>query len=278
MAPRQGGGRTGPATVEQAVSKSDCRRSQQPSAAESENSPGTSGWLLALDALLVRLQQLHKREFDATIRRLRKEFTERGCVAYAAWLTPGGAAAWLPPGAECPPTNPSPELETVALSAVMSALNRIPAYAPAYTLPDQFPGLTLDQLRELNEGALTPDQRHDLEGLRLRVIRLARDRLNDLDGNKSGAGGPVVPPEWEGDDWDALDPKARQLLLHMRGRKDADLRVLCPQVWGKEYLTDGGVTEAARETATSKANKFLRKRESSRFLRKVRGEPRVHWQ
>ena len=150
----------------------------------SETTSGAAEWLLALDSLLVRLKQLHKGELDETVRRLCKAFRSGGCVAYQAWLTPGAAEAWLPPGAECPPTNPSPELETVALNAVIGALNRIPTYAPAFTPPDQFPGLTPDQLRKLNEGALTPDLRHELEELRLRAIRLARDRLNVLDSDK----------------------------------------------------------------------------------------------
>lgn len=87
----------------------------------------------------------------------------------------------------------------------------------------------------------------------------------------------IRPDSWEGDDWDALEPQVRQLLLYMQGRKQADLRVLCPEVWGKEYLTDHGVTEAARETATSKANKFLSKRQSRRLLEKVRKEPYLRW-
>jgi hypothetical protein len=49
-------------------------------------------------------------------------------------------------------------------------------------------------------------------------------------------------------------------------------------VWGKDYLADNGVTEAARETATSKANKFLNKRQSPRLLAKVRKEPFLRWE
>jgi len=64
----------------------------------------------------------------------------------------------------------------------------------------------------------------------------------------------------------------------MSALEEADLRELCPAVWGKEYLGENGVTEAARETLTSKANKFLRKRESPRLLRKVRNEPYLHWE
>jgi hypothetical protein len=83
---------------------------------------------------------------------------------------------------------------------------------------------------------------------------------------------------WEGDDWDRLGPKERQLLLYMQDRAEADLHDLCPFVWGKEYLTDGGVSEAARETVTSRANEFLRRRDHGRLLRKVRGEPVIRWE
>jgi len=89
---------------------------------------------------------------------------------------------------------------------------------------------------------------------------------------------PELAVSWEGDDWDALEPQVRQLLSYMSALEEADLRELCPAVWGKEYLGENGVTEAARETLTSKANKFLRKRESPRLLRKVRNEPYLHWE
>jgi hypothetical protein len=82
------------------------------------------------------------------------------------------------------------------------------------------------------------------------------------------------PAPWEGDDWEALDPQVRQLLIFMHGREEADLHDLCPAVWGKDYAE---VSEAARETTTSKANHFFRKRESNRLLRKVRGETRIRW-
>jgi hypothetical protein len=83
---------------------------------------------------------------------------------------------------------------------------------------------------------------------------------------------------WHGDDWDALEPRVRQLLSYMYGRERADLRDLCPAVWGKEYLTVDGVTESARQTATSKANSFLSKRQWPRLLSKVRKEPYLYWE
>jgi hypothetical protein len=84
---------------------------------------------------------------------------------------------------------------------------------------------------------------------------------------------PPVP--WEGDDdWDALDTQVRRLLRYMNGRDKADLCDLCPKVWEKDYSY---VSEAALNTTVSKANHFLRKRESSRLLSKVRGEARLRW-
>jgi hypothetical protein len=80
---------------------------------------------------------------------------------------------------------------------------------------------------------------------------------------------------WEGDDWDALEPLVRRLLTYMHGREKADLRDLCPVVWGKDYAD---VSDPARETATSKANRFLSKRGSRRTLHKASGEPILCWQ
>jgi hypothetical protein len=71
----------------------------------------------------------------------------------------------------------------------------------------------------------------------------------------AGPDDQAVP--WEGDDWDALEPLVRRLLTYMQGRKRADLRDLCPAVWARDYAD---LSESARETATSKANRFLLKR------------------
>jgi hypothetical protein len=80
---------------------------------------------------------------------------------------------------------------------------------------------------------------------------------------------------WQGDDWDALEPLVRRLLTYMRGRQQADFCDLCPVVWGNDCAD---VTSAARETATSKANHFLARRQSRCTLHKVRGAPILRWQ
>ncbi len=89
-------------------------------------------------------------------------------------------------------------------------------------------------------------------------------------------GHPVDEPAcpWQGDDWDELDPRASRLLVYMEGRGQADLRDLCPAVWGKDC---DKVTAAALATVTSLANNFLATRESPRRLKKVRGESLVRW-
>jgi hypothetical protein len=126
----------------------------------------------------------------------------------------------------------------------------------------------------------------DIHQVLLKLVRARDKELKDwivLSASKKVMTAPSdqierPPATWEGDDWDALEPQVRQLLLYMHGREKADLRLLCPAVWGKEYLTDNGVTEAARETATSKANKFLAKRQWPRLLGKVRKEPYLRWE
>jgi hypothetical protein len=90
----------------------------------------------------------------------------------------------------------------------------------------------------------------------------------------SAAGGGLADP-WEGDDWDALEPLVRRLLKHMHGMERADLRELCPAVWGNEYSE---VSSSAISTCVSKANCFLRKRQSRRKLSKIRTEPYLRWE
>jgi hypothetical protein len=85
-----------------------------------------------------------------------------------------------------------------------------------------------------------------------------------------------LPCPWEGDDdWDDLEPQVRRLLRYMQGQEKADLRELCPVVWEKDFAD---VSKSARETATCKANTFLRKHEASRFLVKIRKEPYLKWE
>lgn len=125
-------------------------------------------WLYVLDQLLVRITQLHKDEAEVTRRRLCREFGTAGCTGYVAWLTPGAVATRGLPKDLCPPTNPTPDIEKVALHAVIRALMRIPAYQPLV------PG---------EDGQEFPlDIRSELEELRQRVIRLAEDRLSELRG------------------------------------------------------------------------------------------------
>jgi hypothetical protein len=81
---------------------------------------------------------------------------------------------------------------------------------------------------------------------------------------------------WEGDDWDDLEPLVKRLLTYMHGRERGVLEDLCRRVWGKDR-GDRGVTESALSTALSKANAFLRVRESRRVLEKPRGEAFVRW-
>jgi hypothetical protein len=84
---------------------------------------------------------------------------------------------------------------------------------------------------------------------------------------------PVV--QWEGDDWDALEPLVRRLLTYMNGREQAELKDLFPVVWGREYADGEGRSDLS--TALSKANGFLDKRQSRRTLHKRRGEAVVFW-
>ena len=61
----------------------------------------------------------------------------------------------------------------------------------------------------------------------------------------------------------------------MRDREETDLDGLCKDVWNEEYAN---VTDSARETAISKANNFLSKRQSRYSLHKVSGEPFLRWE
>jgi hypothetical protein len=61
---------------------------------------------------------------------------------------------------------------------------------------------------------------------------------------------------WEGgDDWDALDPLVKRLLVFMSGKKKTTVEELCLHVWGDE-----GVTTNMIDVAKSRANRFLLKR------------------
>jgi hypothetical protein len=77
------------------------------------------------------------------------------------------------------------------------------------------------------------------------------------------------------DDWEETTPFVRKLLLCMKSRERADLSEVCPAVWGKDCAE---VTENARATLVSKANKFLAKRSARWTLSKPCGESVLRWQ
>jgi hypothetical protein len=216
------------------------------------NSREYAEWVYALVDLLRGFQQLPDYEvafqlFREPQSRVERQFRNRGCLQYADWLIDRNVD---------PPTNPPPELEEVALRAVIEALDYVPRYGP-YFSPDG------------KRCEVAPEKRQELGEKRRQVIRLAQDRLDELEGKGAG-----VPPEWEGDDWEELEPLVKRLLLFMHDRAEADLQELCPLVWGEDCAD---VSESARSTAISKANSFLRKRESNRLLRQVRRGNRLRW-
>lgn len=173
-----------------------------------------SGWLYVLDHLLVRLTQLHKDEAEVTRRRLCREFGTNGCTGYVAWLTPGAVADWGLPKDQCPPTNPTPDIEKVALHAVICALMRIPTYQP---------------LERGEEGKEFPlDQRCELEDLRQRTIILAQDRLDELRGS--------VPTKAVGE---FTDLQEKTLTLRLKGNEAVIINTICKQN-GEISLADLG--------------------------------------
>jgi hypothetical protein len=84
--------------------------------------------------------------------------------------------------------------------------------------------------------------------------------------------GQIQP--WRETDLARLERLPRRLLLYMQGRSEAELKQLCPLVWGEDYRN---VTLSAVSTALCKANAFLNKQESARLLEKVRGESIIRW-
>lgn len=77
------------------------------------------------------------------------------------------------------------------------------------------------------------------------------------------------------DDWEDTTPLIRKLLLYMKSRERADLSDLCPAVWGEDCAN---VSDRARDTLVSKANRFLSKRPAKWRLSKLRGQPVLLWQ
>lgn len=203
-------------------------------------------WLSLLEALLDSDQQVDRQgtHHAALIAGLSDLFAGYMAMPYWTWLG-SRRASWLPPETKRPPANQPPQVEMSALSAVARWLEAPTALPP---------------------GAPQAD-RAELLAARRRLKRATRARRESL------ASAEEFP--WAGHDWDELEPQVSRLLTYMHGREEADLSDLSLQVWGKDYAK---VTDHARETTTSKANKFLRKRERSRVLRKVRGEPRLRWE
>jgi hypothetical protein len=216
-------------------------------------------WLSALDSLFVRyweLEQLARRRdpdplvlagdrLTATqtyrvMEQLNRLLRRYRCGGYSG--SEGYYVRLTPEGVETlPPINRTPELETAALNALLEWLKPAPNY-PAYT---------------------TRKEQQELGILRRVLDRVIRDKEES------------PPANWSGDDWAALDPQTRRLLLYMHPRENADLCDLCPEVWGKDYAD---VSDAAIQTTTSKANNFLGMRESERRLKKVRKEPYLRWE
>jgi hypothetical protein len=87
--------------------------------------------------------------------------------------------------------------------------------------------------------------------------------------------GDRTTASWEGDDYDELEPLVRRLLAYMSQRERGDLADLSHHVWGRDYAD---LSESARATAMSKANHFLRRRQSPRLLAKVPGEQFLRWE
>jgi hypothetical protein len=198
-----------------------------------------NGWTDPLAAFLNRYGELVT-TLQPSIRAhdCNKALTRAGCEDYARWLK--GEPKELP-------ENPSPEDEAAALKAFI----------------DCFQGVRSSNLTP----HLQPEQAKELDELRSHAICAMRDRLRVLSGEK-------LPTDWSGDDWEAQEPQTRRLLHYMNGRERADLRDLCPEVWGKD-LAD--VSDAALRTTISKANNFLGMVEAERRLKKIRNEPYLRW-
>jgi hypothetical protein len=82
------------------------------------------------------------------------------------------------------------------------------------------------------------------------------------------------PPEWQGDDWERLEPLVRRLLLHMHRQDSAEIGDVYEEVWGKTY---DPAKRSAVHTAVSKANNFLLRRASKRNLHVPRGKAFICW-
>jgi hypothetical protein len=125
------------------------------------------------------------------------------------------------------------------------------------------------KVSEIKGNLIIPGARRTGE-MHVMAVNLAdflRDWANDIE---IEVGKDSVP--FDGDDWEALEPLIRRLLKNVHGKRKINLEDLCPLVWEKSYSK---VTSSALSTALSKANTFLRKRQSPLTLRKSPTEPFV---
>jgi len=197
--------------------------------------PTVESWVKPLEKLVIQWIKLQPNGYSAFLSTLCQHLRAANCYPLISWLIMEGP---LPDLTE--------DAKRVAPRAVLRALERV--YDDTSEPPTEQQRQELCELRELRDAA----------------AQAARNALN-----------PQPQVVWQGDDWDELDPLVRKLLLYMSEKRDvADLRDLCPRVWGKDYAD---VSSPARETVTSKANKFLKKRQSKRMIEKVKDEPFLRW-
>jgi hypothetical protein len=103
-------------------------------------------------------------------------------------------------------------------------------------------------------------------------IESVSDEVAQLLGARKPPESASIPPGWSGTAWDSLTPLLKRLLNYMYAKEQADITDLETDVWGKH------ISDAALQTALSKANNFLLTIRHTRTLAKVRGEPVVRWQ
>jgi hypothetical protein len=103
-------------------------------------------------------------------------------------------------------------------------------------------------------------------------IESVSDEVAQLLGARKPPESASIPPEWSGTAWDDLTPLLKRLLNYMYDRERVNITDLEIEVWGKD------ISDAALQTALSKANNFLLTIRHPRTLEKVRGEPVVRWQ
>jgi hypothetical protein len=142
------------------------------------------------------------------------------------------------------------------------------------------PGELCDRAVTLLQEEFTGEQHINLDKLRVlcqaefaTARRILRQALPPLSSQPEHV--ETVPPEWQRDDWEDLEQMVRRLLRYMHNRDSADVNDVCEEVWEKP---PADVSRSAINTAVSKANSFLNKREYPRLLSKVRGENVIRWE